>query len=158
MYIRQISIFLANKSGTLAEVTDFLYQHNVNLRSLAIADTADFGILRVIVDKPEETLALLKEAHFTCTITDMLAVRIDDVPGSMAGVVRVLADNDISVEYAYAFTTAQAGTAIILKGRVHRHATDEQKVRAFHGFRHPPHDEDRHRQQRHQPGPGLPGL
>ena len=50
MYIRQISIFLANKSGTLAEVTDFLYQHNVNLRSLSIADTADFGILRVIVD------------------------------------------------------------------------------------------------------------
>ena len=65
MYIRQISIFLANKSGTLAEVTDFLYQHNVNLRSLSIADTADFGILRVIVDRPEETLALLKEAHYT---------------------------------------------------------------------------------------------
>ena len=124
MYIRQISIFLANKSGTLAEVTDFLYQHNVNLRSLAIADTADFGILRVIVDKPEETLALLKEAHFTCTITDMLAVRIDDVPGSMAGVVRVLADNDSSVEYAYAFTTAQASTAIILL-RVENNAAAE---------------------------------
>ena len=124
MYIRQISIFLANKSGTLAEVTDFLYQHNVNLRSLAIADTADFGILRVIVDKPEETLALLKEAHFTCTITDMLAVKIDDVPGSMAGVVRVLADNDISIEYAYAFTTAQAGTAIILL-RVENNAAAE---------------------------------
>ena len=109
MYIRQISIFLANKSGTLAEVTDFLYQHKVNLRSLSIADTADFGILRIIVDRPEETLALLKEAHYTCTITDMLAVKIDDVPGSMAGVVRVLADNDISIEYAYAFTTAECG-------------------------------------------------
>ena len=109
MYIRQISIFLANKSGTLAEVTDFLYQHNVNLRSLSIADTADFGILRVIVDRPEETLALLKEAHYTCTITDMLAVRMDD---------------DISIEYAYAFTTAQAGTAIILL-RVENNAAAE---------------------------------
>ena len=112
MYIRQVSIFLANKSGTLAEVTDFLYQHNVNLRALCIADTADFGILRIIVDKPEETLALLKEAQYACTITDMLAVKIDDVPGSMAGVVRALADNDISIEYAYGFTTARKGTAI----------------------------------------------
>ena len=96
----------------------------MNLRSLSIADTADFGILRVIVDRPEETLALLKEAHYTCTITDMLAVRIDDVPGSMAGVVRMLADNDISIEYAYAFTTAQAGTAIILL-RVENNAAAE---------------------------------
>ena len=112
MYIRQISIFLENREGTLAEVTAFLHQHNVNLRALCIADTAEFGILRIIVDKPEETLALLKEAQFTCTITDMLAIRVDDVPGSMAGVVRVLADNDIFIEYAYGFTTAQRGTAI----------------------------------------------
>ncbi|MBR6209020.1 MAG: acetolactate synthase [Oscillospiraceae bacterium] len=124
MYIRQVSIFLANKSGTLAEVTDFLYQHNVNLRALCLADTADFGILRIIVDKPEETLALLKEAQYVCTITDMLAVKIDDVPGSMAGVVRALADNDISIEYAYAFTTAQKGTAINLL-RVENNAAAE---------------------------------
>ena len=124
MYIRQVSIFLANKSGTLAEVTDFLYQHNVNLRALCLADTADFGILRIIVDKPGETLALLKEAQYVCTITDMLAVKIDDVPGSMAGVVRALADNDISIEYAYAFTTAQKGTAINLL-RVENNAAAE---------------------------------
>lgn len=112
MYIRQVSIFLANRSGTLAEVTDFLCRNNVNLRALCLADTADFGILRIIVNRPEETLALLKEAGYTCTITDMLAVRVDDVPGSMAGIVRALADNDISIEYAYGFTTAQKGTAI----------------------------------------------
>ena len=124
MYIRQISIFLENKSGTLSEVTDFLYQNKINLRALCIADTEDFGILRIIVDKPEETLALLKEAQYTCTITDMLAVRIDDVPGSMAGVVRALADNDIAIEYAYAFTTAQKGTAINLL-RVENNAAAE---------------------------------
>ena len=114
MYIRQISIFLENKSGTLSEVTDFLQQHDVNLRALSIADTEDFGILRVIVDRPEETLTLLKQAGYTCTITDMLAVKLPDVPGSMAGVVRILAQNKIAIEYAYAFSNAQAGTAIIL--------------------------------------------
>jgi len=128
MYIRQISIFLENRSGTLAEVTDFLHQHGVNLRALSIADTADFGILRIIVDRPEETLALLKDAHYTCTITDMLAVQLADVPGSMAGVVRTLADSDISIEYAYAFTTAQAGTAIILL-RVENNAAAEYALK-----------------------------
>ena len=112
MYIRQISIFLENRSGTLADVTDFLYQNQVNLRSLSIADTADFGILRIIVDKPEETLALLKKADYPCTITDMLAIQMTDEPGSMAKIIRLLADHDISIEYAYAFTTAKAGTAI----------------------------------------------
>lgn len=124
MYIRQVSIFLENKSGTLAEVTDFLYHHNVNLRSLCLADTADFGILRIIVDRPEETLALLKEADYTCTITDMLAVQMDDVPGSMAKIIRLLADNDISIEYAYAFTTAQTDTAITIL-RVENNAAAE---------------------------------
>ena len=124
MYIRQISIYLANRNGTLAEATEFLYQHNINLRALCLADTADFGILRIIVDKPEETLELLKEANFTCTITDMLAVKIADVPGSMAGVARALADNDISIEYCYAFTTAEKGIAIDLM-RVENNAAAE---------------------------------
>ncbi len=124
MYIRQISIYLENKSGTLAEVTDFLYQHNVNLRALCIADTAEFGILRIIVDRPEDTLALLKEHQFTCTITDMLAIQMDDKPGAMARIIRLLADNDIAIEYAYAFTTAQTGTAITIV-RVENNAAAE---------------------------------
>ena len=98
MYIRQISIFLENRSGTLAEVTDFLYH--------------------------QETLALLKQAQFTCTITDMLAIQMDDRPGSMAKVIRLLADADISIEYAYAFTTARAGTAITIV-RVENNAAAE---------------------------------
>ena len=124
MYIRQISIYLENKSGTLAEVTDFLYQHGVNLRSLSIADTAEFGILRIIVDRPEDTLALLKQAQFTCTITDMLAIQMDDTPGSIAKIVRLLADADISIEYAYAFPNAKTGTAITIV-RVENNAAAE---------------------------------
>ena len=124
MYIRQISIFLENRSGTLAEVTDFLYHHNVNLRALSIADTAEFGILRIIVDRPEETLALLKGAQYSCTITDMLAIRMDDQPGSMAKIIRLFADADISIEYAYAFTTAQSGVAVVLV-RVENNAAAE---------------------------------
>ena len=128
MYIRQISIYLENRSGTLAEVTDFLYQHDVNLRALSIADTAEFGILRIIVDRPEETLKLLKEAQFTCTITDMLAIQMDDRPGSMARIIRLLADADISIEYAYAFTTARTGQAITIV-RVENNAAAEFVLR-----------------------------
>ena len=84
MYIRQISVFVENKGGELAQITDFLYKHNVNLRALSIADTAEFGILRIIVENPEETLSLLKNEGFTCTITDMIAVQMKDEPGSMA--------------------------------------------------------------------------
>lgn len=114
MYIRQISVFLENKEGQLAEVTDFLYQHDINLRALSIADTADFGILRIIVDKAESTLSLLKESGFTCTITDMLAVQMKDEPGSMAKIIRTLADSNIFIEYTYAFPTAKEGAAVLI--------------------------------------------
>lgn len=114
MYIRQISVYVENKGGELAQITDFLYKNNVNLRALSIADTAEFGILRIIVDNPENTLSLLKQAGFTCTITDMLAVQMKDEPGSMAKIIRALADNDIFVEYAYAFPTEQDKNAILI--------------------------------------------
>ena len=114
MYIRQISVFVENKGGELAQITDFLYKHNVNLRALSIADTAEFGILRIIVENPEETLSLLKNEGFTCTITDMIAVHMKDEPGSMAKIIRALADNNIFVEYAYAFPTEQKGHAILI--------------------------------------------
>lgn len=114
MYIQQISIFVENKKGKLAEITDCLYSHNINLRALSIADTADFGILRIITTDPENTLNLLKEAGFTCTMTDVLAVQMSDEPGSMAKIIRVLADNGIAIEYAYAFPTADADSAILV--------------------------------------------
>ena len=78
MYIRQISIFLENRSGTLAEVTDFLYHHGVNLRALSIADTAEFGILRIIVDKPEETLALHRTDNAYQALLDEVIASLAD--------------------------------------------------------------------------------
>ena len=124
MALNQLSVFVDNTPGALSDIAEVLANAGINLRALSIADTAEFGILRIIVDKPEETLALLKQAQFTCTITDMLAIQMDDRPGSMAKVIRLLADADISIEYAYAFTTARAGTAITIV-RVENNAAAE---------------------------------
>lgn len=114
MYIKQISIFLENKSGQLAEAAEFLKKNNIDLRALSIADTAEFGILRIIVDAPEATLSLLKEEGYACTVTDMLAVQIKDAPGGLAEAVSILAENGISVEYSYAFPTLNPETALLI--------------------------------------------
>lgn len=114
MYLRQISVFIENRRGQLADVTDFLCRNSINLRTLSIADTADFGVLRIVVQEPEKTFALLKEAGYTCVITDMLAVEMKDQPGAMAKIIRILADHDISIEYTYAFPTMKPGRAVLI--------------------------------------------
>ena len=103
MYIRQISIFLANKSGTLAEVTDFLYQHKVNLRSLSIADTADFGILRIIVSDSDAVCKLLGD-QYLFSRTEVVAAKMGDRSGALYPILVVLNEANINIEYMYAFT------------------------------------------------------
>lgn len=103
MSVKQISIFIENKKGSLAEVTKFIAKSKINLKALSIADTQDFGILRIITDKPDEARDILKEEGYTVTATSVLAVALSDSPGSMASILGVLSDADISVEYTYAF-------------------------------------------------------
>ncbi|MGI6064904.1 MAG: ACT domain-containing protein [Bacillota bacterium] len=108
MKVQQISVFLENKCGRLAAVTRVLAQKGVNIRALSIADTTDFGILRLIVDQPELAFNVLKEGNFTVSTTDVIAVEIPDKPGGLAGVLEVLDQNKINLEYLYAFV-GQAG-------------------------------------------------
>lgn len=103
MSVKQISIFIENKKGSLAEVTEFIAKSKINLKALSIADTQDFGILRIITDTPDEARDLLKNEGYTVTATSVLAVELEDAPGSMAAILSVLSDADISVEYTYAF-------------------------------------------------------
>ena len=103
MYIRQISIFLENRSGTLAEVTDFLYQHGVNLRALSIADTAEFGILRIIVSDSDRIASLLGD-RYLISRTEVVAARMDDHSGALCPILKVLNEANINIEYMYAFT------------------------------------------------------
>lgn len=103
MSVKQISVFIENKKGSLAEVTNFIAKSNINLRALSIADTQDFGILRIITDDPDSARELLREEGYTVTATKVLAVELSDEPGSMAKILNVLSEADIAVEYTYAF-------------------------------------------------------
>ena len=114
MQIQQLSIFVENKSGRLAEITEALANANVDIRALSIADTSDFGILRLIVDKPEQAVAILKEKHLTVLLTNVIAVGINDQPGEFAKAMRVLANNNIGVEYMYAFISRAKGKAYVI--------------------------------------------
>jgi hypothetical protein len=114
MKVEQISIFLENKSGRLAEVTSILATAGINLRSLSLADTADFGVLRLIVDQAERAREVLKANGFTVSKTDVIAVAVPDRPGGLAGILRVLDGAGINVEYMYAFVQRSGDNAIII--------------------------------------------
>ncbi len=115
-YVNQISVFVENKTGSLASVTKLLADARVNLRAFSIADTSEFGILRMIVDDPEAVEAVLKSNNVTVTKTPVLAVRLEDKPGSMNTVLETLAANGVSVEYAYAFVArAQDAAYVVLR-------------------------------------------
>lgn len=114
MIIKQISIFVENKAGRLAEITETIANAGIDIRALSIADTTDFGILRLIVDKPEAAALTLKEAGLTVSITNVIAVGIDDTPGAFSVPMRVLADAGIDVEYMYAFISRDTQKAYVI--------------------------------------------
>jgi hypothetical protein len=114
MQVEQISIFIENKSGRLAEVTRVLGSQGVNIRALSLADTSDFGILRLIVDKTDQAKATLKEHGFTVSKTEVVAVEVPDQPGGLAGILKVLDDARVNVEYMYAFVERCGGNAVII--------------------------------------------
>ncbi len=114
MKVQQISVFLENKSGRLAQLTQTLGQAGINIRALSIADTSDFGILRLIVNKPEEAHRVLGEAGFTVSMTDVIAVEVKDVPGGLSSVLSVLDAAGINIEYLYAFLEKSSSDALVV--------------------------------------------
>ena len=114
MLIKQISIFLENKSGRLAEVTRILAANDIDISALSIADTTDFGILRLIVNKPEIAEKALKENGFTVSCTSVIAVSVADKPGGLAAVLDILDKDNISIEYMYAFVGKSEGEALVI--------------------------------------------
>ncbi|MFZ5592396.1 MAG: ACT domain-containing protein [Bacillota bacterium] len=114
MKIKQISVFLENKSGRLARVTKVLGKHDINIRALSIADTTDFGILRLIVNNPDKAFQVLKEAGFTVSVTEVLAVEVTDRPGGLAEALAVLQEAEINIEYLYAFVQKATNAALVV--------------------------------------------
>ncbi len=114
MSVKQISIFLENKKGRLAEVTHLLAAEKVNIRALSLADTADFGVLRIIVNDPDACLAVLKAHSIVAQVTEMIAVEIEDKPGGLARALAVLDAAGLNVEYMYAYVEKKKDNAIVI--------------------------------------------
>ena len=114
MFIDQISIFIENRQGRMAEITKLLADGNIDIRALSIADTTDYGILRLIVNNPEKATELLKENHVTASITKVLAIAIDDKPGGLNKAITILSNQGVDVEYMYAFLNPRKDTAFVI--------------------------------------------
>jgi len=114
MRVKQLSVFLENRSGRLAEITELLGSKNINIRALSLADTSDFGILRIIVNDPEAALGALKTGGFTVASTEVLAIEVEDKPGGLARVLKILSAEGINVEYMYAFMEKFTDQALII--------------------------------------------
>ncbi len=114
MKVEQISVFLENKSGRLAEVMRVLGSAGINIRALSVADTSDFGILRIIVNDKETALKALKEKDFTVSKTEVIAVEVPDKPGGLAGILDLLDKQCVNVEYMYAFIERSSDNAVII--------------------------------------------
>ena len=114
MIIKQISIFVENKPGRLAEITEIIAKNDINIRALSVADTTHFGILRIIVDDPEMVQRVLKEAGLTVSITSVITAATNDRPGGLAAVLKLFAARDIQIEYMYAFIAKSENEAYVV--------------------------------------------
>ena len=114
MKVSQLSVFIENKSGRLADVTRTLAESDVNIRALSIADTIDYGLLRLIVNDPIRAKKTLMDAGFTVALTEVLAIEIPDKPGGLANIIDILAGAGLNIEYMYAFVGTSGENAIVV--------------------------------------------
>ncbi len=115
MLISQIAVFLENRQGRLNGLLGTIKNANVNIDSLNIADTSDFGIVRMITDDNEKALKVLKEAGFTALLNDLVAVEVDDIPGSLSQTVDEIDKAGINIEYVYSYTVRKGTTLILMR-------------------------------------------
>jgi hypothetical protein len=114
MKLTQISLFLENRKGRLAEVCSVLGRDKVNIRALTIAETDEFGVLRMVVDQPDKALATLRAGGFVASVTHIVALEVDDRPGGLAAVLRVLTEAGLNIEYMYGFVEKKTDRALMV--------------------------------------------
>ena len=114
MIVKQISIFIENKPGRLAEITDIIARNNINMSALSLAEREDYGILRIIVNNPEESEQILKQNDIVVSLTDVISVLVEDKAGALAKMLQLLADNNIAIEYMYAFALKEREKACMV--------------------------------------------
>lgn len=111
--LKQLSVFVENKCGRLTGIVELLGNGGINIRAMSLADTADYGILRLIVNDPQKAADLLKKEQYTMKITEVLAIEIPDEAGALANVLRMIRDAEITIEYMYAFLGKQKQGALV---------------------------------------------
>ncbi len=114
MRITQISVFLENRQGRLYDVCSLLGNNNVNIRALTIAETESFGVLRIVVDKSDVAIKLLRDNQFVANFTDVIAIEVPDKPGGLASILKVLAENEVNIEYMYGFVEKFSDKALLV--------------------------------------------
>jgi len=114
MKLTQISVFLENRKGRLHDVCSLLGNHDINIRALTIAESPEFGILRLVVDNPKDAVDILRKKGFIAKLTDIVAVEVDDKPGGLARVLRIFYNNSINVEYMYGFVEKFSDKALLV--------------------------------------------
>ena len=114
MKVKQISVFLENTTGRLAEVTKTIADAGINLRAISIADTADFGILRMIVDKPDQGMQVLKDAEFTAKLTDVIGIVLNDKPGGLLTAMEIFNRDGVNIEYLYSSLINENDSVVII--------------------------------------------
>ena len=114
MKIKQLSIFLQNRMGSLSKPLEVLSENGINIRAMCMADTSEFGILRLVVDDPLKGKEVLEENNFLVKITEIIGVEMNDTPGGLTDVLKVIKDNEIDLEYLYAFSHDKTEKAILL--------------------------------------------
>ncbi|MBR3995323.1 MAG: acetolactate synthase [Clostridia bacterium] len=114
MSIKQLSVFVENKFGRVSDICNVLAENHINMSALSIADTSEFGVARIIVDKPEEAKKVLSQSGVIVKVTDVIGVAIDDKPGGLAAVLDLLKEGKVSVEYMYAFLPKMRDHAMVV--------------------------------------------
>ena len=114
MYTTQLSVFVENKFGRLSEILNVLSEHDINISALSMADTSEFGILRMIVDDTEKAKTVLKESGVIVKASTVIAIDIDDTPGCLAKIVEKLKNGGVSIEYTYAFLGREHNSAQVV--------------------------------------------
>lgn len=114
MIIEQLSVFSENRSGMLVEITSLLAGAEIDIEALTIAETSEYGVLRFIVDAPKKAMTVLKAGGFVATLTPVIALKMQNKPGALNGIAKVLADEGISIEYLYACVAREEGSAFVI--------------------------------------------
>ena len=115
MVTKQISVFIENRKGRLGEILDVLKEKDVNILSMSLADTAEYGLLRIISDKPQEGKTALSAAGFSSMLTDVFILKVPHMPGALQNILRIISEEEINVEYMYGLSVGGEDASIVVK-------------------------------------------